>query len=205
MIGDHIRALKGGRWEHGIDCGDQTVIHLRDDPGVAPGERVRRTYRPEFLAGAEAVEVVTHRERVYAARQVVARAFSRALDASLAAMFSDSGAFAAWCKTGRLPVARSDAAGPPPGPASRAPAPARRASAARSTRAGARARPVRKAVRAKAAPSKAAAKKRPAPKKKPPAARKAPARAARKSAGRKSAGARKTAQRRPVTRKGKRK
>jgi hypothetical protein len=101
MLGDHIRALRGGRWNHAIDCGDATVIHVA--PEAPTCERVRRTYRPEFEAGADAVEVVTHRERVYSPRAVVARAFSPFRDPALSGMFLDSEAFAAWCKTGRLP------------------------------------------------------------------------------------------------------
>jgi hypothetical protein len=99
MLGEHIRALKRGRWNHAIDCGDETVIHLADD-GSAPFS-IRRSYRPEFVSGAEVVEVVTHRERTFPANEVVARAYSRIADPTLAAMFRNSEAFAAWCTTGR--------------------------------------------------------------------------------------------------------
>jgi hypothetical protein len=99
MVGEHIRALKGGRWVHAIDCGDETVLHLVED--TAP-RRVRRAYRPEFVAGAESVESVTHRERTFPPKEVVRRAYSRASDPTLAAMFGDSEAFAEWCTTGRL-------------------------------------------------------------------------------------------------------
>lgn len=103
MVGEHIRTRKGGRWNHAIECGDETVIHLPDGvPGMA---RVRRSYRPEFVSGAEAVEVVTHRERTFPASEVVARAYSRIADPALAAMFPDSEAFADWCATGRIPAA----------------------------------------------------------------------------------------------------
>lgn len=100
MVGEHIRTLREGRWNHAIDCGDETVIHLAQGDG-AP--RLCRRYRPEFVAGAEAVETVTHRERTFPPGEVVARAYSRFADPSLAAMFRDSEAFAAWCETGRLP------------------------------------------------------------------------------------------------------
>jgi hypothetical protein len=106
MVGEHIRALKGGRWVHAIDCGDETVLHLAEDS--AP-PRVRRAYRPEFVAGAESVEHVTHRERTFPPREVVRRAYSRAADPTLAQMFHDSEAFAGWCTTGRLSVPRNDA------------------------------------------------------------------------------------------------
>jgi hypothetical protein len=102
MIGDHIRARKGGRWTHAIDCGDKTVIFLREDEGVAPADRILRSYRPTFEAEADAVEVVTHRERVFPPRQVVARAYSRTQNPALATVFGDSEAFAEWCKTGRV-------------------------------------------------------------------------------------------------------
>jgi hypothetical protein len=102
MQGEHIRVLKGGRWLHAIDCGDETVLQLVES---APPPRVRRAYRPEFVAGAEAVEVVTHRERTFPAKEVVRRGYSRASDPALAVMFQDSEAFAEWCKTGRIPGA----------------------------------------------------------------------------------------------------
>jgi hypothetical protein len=108
MVGEHIRALRSGRWEHAIDCGDETVIHLAD--GEAAPARVRRSYRPEFVTGAAAVEVVRHRERTFPAGEVVARAYSRIADAGLAAMFRDSEAFAEWCVTGRLPLAAPNVA-----------------------------------------------------------------------------------------------
>ena len=99
MVGEHIRALRRGRWMHAIDCGDETVIHLADDGSPSA---VRRSYRPEFVSGAETVEVVRHRERTFPADEVVARAYSRIADPALAAMFGDSESFAEWCATGRL-------------------------------------------------------------------------------------------------------
>jgi hypothetical protein len=37
MLGDHIRALKDGRWLHGIDLGDQRVLYLAEAPGREAG------------------------------------------------------------------------------------------------------------------------------------------------------------------------
>ncbi|HTN52815.1 MAG TPA: hypothetical protein VML50_10470 [Anaeromyxobacter sp.] len=174
MVGDHIRARKGGRWQHGIDCGDQTVIHLVTDAGV-PGSRFRRSFRPEFLAGSEAVEVVTHRERVYPPRQVVARAFSRNRDSALSAMFRDSEQFALWCKIGQ--VFQAPAAAEPGAPAAKArpagaggvgrkaarPA-ARKAAPMKAARKAARPKPARRAPRkaAKAKPARGRTAKKPA-------------------------------------------
>jgi len=207
MLGDHIRALKGGTWLHGIDLGDQRVLHLAEDPGLAPGDRLRRVYKPEFTAGAARVELVVHRERTYPARAVVARAWSRFMDPSVVAMFRDSEAFAAWCKIGRLPevapangvpvkvaAAPRAAARPAPKAAPRAkpaPAPAKAAkAAAKKPAAKAKARPAARAAPKKAAArkppaKKAAVKKKSAVKSKParkPAPKKAPIRAKAKPA-----------------------
>ncbi len=150
MVGEHIRALKGGRWVHGIDCGDQTVLHLAEQESP---RRVRRVYRPEFVSGAESVERVTHRERTFAPREVVRRAYSRAADPALAAMFGDSEAFAAWCTTGRLVEPRNVAlAAPSPTAAAPAAPPAARSAPRREKRRTARPKAARpkKAVARKA-------------------------------------------------------
>lgn len=181
MQGEHIRALKSGRWYHAVDCGDETVLHLVDEPGP---RRVRRSYRPDFVAGAEQVETVVHREPTYPAKEIVARGYSRAADPALAIMFGDSEAFAEWCATGRLPpgatapvAATAAAAG-----ARAKPAGARAARPATAGKPAKRARPAGRASRA-ATPKRARKGQRIAAKK---PARKAKVRA-RSSAPRKAA------------------
>jgi hypothetical protein len=200
MVGEHIRILKDGRWIHAVDCGDETVLHLSEE---SPPPRVRRAYRPEFVAGASTVEVVTHRERTFPAKEIVKRAYSRASDPALASMFRDSEAFVEWCATGRLsgprnvalPVdaaaaaAAAPAAKPPPPPkavakAAAKPAPAPKAKAPKA------AKPVVRAA-AKAAPKKAKPKR--AAKAARPAARAKAKAAPRKPAARKAAPARRGA------------
>jgi hypothetical protein len=193
MLGDHIRALKDGRWLHGIDLGDQRVLFLVETPGLAPGDRLRRVYRPEFTAGSSKVELVVHREPAYPAKAVVARAWSRFMDPSVVAMFKDSEAFAAWCKIGRIPEApvpdgaaapparsavprRAEAAGPPPAPTPK-PTPAKQARPVRRPSPSKPAKKVATKPAAKKAPARKAAKKRPTPK---------PRKATRKSAPRKA-------------------
>jgi hypothetical protein len=95
--GDHIRILKDGEWQHAIDLGDRTVIHFAAQGGVM------RSRLDSLSAGAQKVEVVTHPERVYAPKMVVARAFSRFSDSAFGSMFGDSEAFAVWCKSGGRP------------------------------------------------------------------------------------------------------
>ena len=167
MLGDHIRALKDGRWLHGIDLGDQRVLYLVETPGLAPGDRLRRVYRPEFTAGSSKVELVVHREPAYPAKAVVARAWSRFMDPSVLAMFRDSEAFAAWCKIGRTPEAPPPDAGPARSAPAAPPAPAkiaaeRTAGKVPAARKAAPAKPAaRKAAPRKAAPRKAAPRKTP--------------------------------------------
>jgi len=208
MIGDHIRARKGGGWDHAIDCGDQTVIHLVADSSVPSSDRVRRSYRPVFLSGADRVEVVTHRERVFAPRQVVARAYSRARETALAGMFRDASEFASWCKTGRVngavheepavaafPPVRPVAARPPaakPRVAAKAAAPAKmRTTATAKTgptataKVRASAKPTAKTQATKA--SKAAPKKKAAPARAAKAKRAVPRRTPSKAAPRRAA------------------
>ncbi len=186
MVGQHIRVLKDGRWIHAVDCGDETVLHLAEE---APPPRVRRAYRPEFVAGADAVEIVTHRERTFPPKEIVKRAYSRASDPVLASMFRDSEAFVEWCATGRLSGPRNvavelgGAAAPaPPKPA--APTPAKKPAPAKGAQAKGKAGLAAKA-KAKAGPArraKAAGKRTASRAKAKAPARKAPARRAKKPA-----------------------
>ena len=185
MVGEHIRALKGGRWVHAIDCGDETVLHLVEE---APPPRVRRAYRPEFVAGSDAVEVVTHRERTFAPKEVVRRAYSRASDPALAAMFHDSESFVEWCTTGRLSAARNVAVEVP----GIAPAQPKPPSALKNGKPAGTAKPAVRAKAAARAPARKAAAKKPAP-------RKAAKKAAVKAKGKAKAPARKAA-RKPAKR-----
>jgi hypothetical protein len=205
MLGDHIRALKGDRWLHGIDLGDQRILFLDESPGLPPADRLRRVYRPEFTAGASKVELVVHREPAYPAKAVVARAWSRFMDPSVVAMFRDSEAFAAWCKIGRLPEAT--AAAPPPATpmaARAAAAAARRApqpAPVRGTPARAAKVPARKGAARRSAAKRPAAR-RPTRRAAKAAARMAPARkAAGKKGPAKKAPAKKTPAKRPAARK----
>jgi hypothetical protein len=161
--GDHIRVRRAGGFLHGIDVGDRTVIAF--EAGSGP----RRVLLARFSAGARP-EVVTHTERVYAPKQVVARAFSRFSEGAYATMFPDSEAFAVWCKAGRpagaaLPplVFPAAPAGAAPAalakaakPAARNAAPAKVAAQVKA-KAGIKAK-ARAPVKAKAAPTKPAAK-----------------------------------------------
>jgi len=195
--GDHIRISRDGLVEHAIDVGDRTVIHF------APGSGVKRSRLTELAPNGARVDVVTHAERVYPAKQVVARAFSRFSESAYAAMFSDSEAFAVWCKTGQVPPRAS---GPTAGAVT---APGTQRALAAATTAVSAAKSVKKIARAakqavktvagraqEARPAKAAAKTKRAPARKAPA-RRAAAKSARPQA-RSAKPARKPAPARPA-------
>jgi hypothetical protein len=150
MAGDHIRIQQSSGSQHGIDVGDRTAIVF--DHGVGP-----RRVRLEPLPDGARVEVVTHIERVYAPKQVVARAFSRFSEAAFAAMFADSEAFAVWCKTGRPAPTSFTSPAPAISGELRAPGEPRAPAEARVRKAKAKAKP--KAAKKPASPPKATRKK----------------------------------------------
>jgi hypothetical protein len=158
--GDHLRARRGAVWDHAVDLGDRTVIRF------VPGRGLERTGYAGFTDGAEEVEVVVHRERVYRPPLVVARAFSRMAETAYAAMFSSPEQFAVWCKSGSLPPA-------PPGATATArsrSAPRGKARPARKSARRGKARPARKPVRrGKARPARKAAPRKARPVRKAPA------------------------------------
>lgn len=159
-LGDHIRTIANGRIDHAIDCGDRTVIHLVPAAGGAGRAEVRRSRLSDFTESAERVEVVTHSQRGYPPRMVVARAFSRLGDSAAWAMFRSAEHFATWCFNGQAPAAGAGPVTPEPlAQPARVPGRARKA-----PKAGSKARPAKK----RASPRKVPARK--------PARRKAPAR-----------------------------
>jgi hypothetical protein len=163
-LGDHIRTFANGRFDHAIDCGDLTVIHLFPLPDEAGRAEVRRSRLSDFTTGAERVEVVGYPARGYPPRMVVARAFSRLGASAAEAMFPSPEHFATWCVNGQVPAH-------PSGPVAPALSPDPRP--ARPTRGAPPRKPSKKrAARRKAGPRR-------------PARRKAPARAKVKRPGRK--------------------
>ena len=203
-LGEHLRILIGGRFDHAVDCGDRTVLHLafteeRGRPAV------KRSLLQDFTSGAERVEVLRAGVRTYPPKMVVSRAFSKLGDSNAWAMFPTPEHFVAWCLTGQPPVLPPEAGAAPAAPVAAEPAPG--TALARVPRALPPAeekvapRAPRPAARKKAPPAKAAPKKakaRPAKRAKPAAkpkpakkaARKAPKKGARKAPAKKSAGKR---------------
>jgi len=172
--GEHLRISIGGRFDHAVDCGDRTVLHLALPPnGRLPA--VKRSLLADFTYGAERVEVVRHAERTHPPKMVVSRAFSKLGDSAAWAMFPSPEHFVVWCLTGQAPIAHPEpeAAAAPAEVAPAAPVAAKPAGKAAPARAPAKAGAKPKA-KVKAAPRAAAkAAKKPARKaaKKPQAAK----------------------------------
>ena len=154
-LGDHIRTFANGRFDHAIDCGDLTVIHLVPLPGEAGRAEVRRSRLSDFTRGAERVEVVGYPARGHPPRMVVARAFSRLGGSAAEAMFPTPEHFATWCVSGQVPALPLAPAAPAP-PTAPVPRPARPARGAPPRK------PKKRAARRKAAPRRPARRKAPA-------------------------------------------
>jgi hypothetical protein len=105
--GDHIKVHRPGRFysHHGIDMGDNTVIHYTEW-GVLKrkkgGPKVRRTSLEEFLKGGrrrlvshKAARCLTIEETCIRAEQAMERKKHYHL------MFNNCEHFASYCKTGR--------------------------------------------------------------------------------------------------------
>lgn len=89
-----LRVREGDYWHHGIDCGDDTVIHF---VGGKYGT-IRRTSMVRFL-GRRRARTVYHRHS-YPADEVVKRAESRLGQRGYNLIFNNCEHFTRWCKTG---------------------------------------------------------------------------------------------------------
>lgn len=96
--GDHIYVDRGGYEHHGIDLGDETVIHYYAPNGTKSDSLVRLTTLDTFAKGG-AVEI-----RAYGIRPdpgaVVARARSMLGQSGYDLVFNNCEHFATWCVTG---------------------------------------------------------------------------------------------------------
>jgi hypothetical protein len=99
--GDHIRVNRGLYWHHGIDLGDDTVIHAAGEPGRRKiGAIVRCTSMGEFLRGGRAVRVEAFGS--LPVEEVVQRARRALGQGGYSLLFNNCEHFAYWCQTGQL-------------------------------------------------------------------------------------------------------
>ena len=97
--GDHIYVSRGLYTHHGIDAGDDTVIHFTGEPGSKRNAAIARSAMGDFLQGAEC------KVRRYGKRDDVdttmARAESQLGATSYHLVANNCEHFATWCCTGR--------------------------------------------------------------------------------------------------------
>ena len=96
--GDHIKVRRKLYTHHGIDLGDERVIHLPAEPGRLADTRIQITSLRNFLRGGE-LKVVRHEEGL-PADEVVARAASRLDESGYHLLFNNCEHFARWCACG---------------------------------------------------------------------------------------------------------
>lgn len=100
MRGDQIYVMQpllnldGMYQHHGIDCGDETVIHYRKGT-----ETVERTSLEVFRLGQDVIHVKPY-DTCYLPEAVVHRAESRLGEQRYNLVFNNCEHFATWCKTG---------------------------------------------------------------------------------------------------------
>ena len=87
--------LEGLYQHHGIDCGDDTVIHYRK-----PSETIERTSLKTFSQGNPVYMVEYGKGFGYIADAVVEKAESRLGEEEYNLLFNNCEHFASWCKTG---------------------------------------------------------------------------------------------------------
>lgn len=97
--GDHIYVHRLGYTHHGIDCGDERVIHYTGEVGQKTDAAVRRTLIKKFAAGAE-IKVRPYGD-CDSIEVTISRAESRLHEKSYNLFFNNCEHFATWCKTGK--------------------------------------------------------------------------------------------------------
>lgn len=100
--GEHIKVKRSGGLysHHGIDMGDDTVIHFSGEPFRRKHARICRVGLEEFQSGGQ-LELVRHRDvgRTLAA---AAEAAESCLSGRTYCLWSNNCEhFASWCRTGR--------------------------------------------------------------------------------------------------------
>jgi hypothetical protein len=96
--GDHIKVFRGGYEHHGIDVGDNKVVHFTGEPGRKSMAEVKETTREEFADGGN-VEVVASTRGV-SADEVANRARQRIGEKDYNLVLNNCEHFAQQCRNG---------------------------------------------------------------------------------------------------------
>lgn len=99
--GDHIKVkrIQGLYYHHGIDIGNNTVIHYTGEPGKKSDASIKRTSMEEFLNGGE-FEIVRYSECLDN-ETVILRAAQLVGERNYDIFFNNCEHFATYCKLGK--------------------------------------------------------------------------------------------------------
>jgi hypothetical protein len=98
--GDHIKVHRPAYWHHGIDIGDQTVIHFTGEISQKADAEIKRTSLKEFLDRGKLT--VVEYAKCFEPDEVIRRAFSCIGDREYNLLLNNCEHFACWCKTGNF-------------------------------------------------------------------------------------------------------
>lgn len=98
-LGDHLYVRRKGYAHHGVDVGEDEVIHFTGEPGSKAGALIQRSTLAEF-AGSGRVEIRPY-ERALPPHEVVARAESKLGESGYNLFNNNCEHFARWCITGK--------------------------------------------------------------------------------------------------------
>ncbi len=97
---DHLRVFRGPYWHHGIDIGDDSVVHYRGVISEKENAKVIKTSLEDFLLGAKLEIVEYNLDQCYPPEAVVSRALSKLGETKYSLVSNNCEHFARWCKTG---------------------------------------------------------------------------------------------------------
>lgn len=99
--GDHIRVYRGGYYHHGIDIGDDTVVHFTGEPFKKTEAMIKRTSLIEFLNKDSDYEIVVYPPGVSMhPDQVITTAIHHIGQSGYKLFSNNCEHFACFCKTG---------------------------------------------------------------------------------------------------------
>jgi hypothetical protein len=96
--GDHIKVNRGMYYHHGIDLGDDTVIHYTGEPGKKSNASVKRTSMSEFLNGGT-YEIVKYSKSLDKEATIL-KAYKLVGEKNYNLFFNNCEHFATYCKLG---------------------------------------------------------------------------------------------------------
>lgn len=98
--GDHLRVYRGYYWHHGIDLGDDEVMHFDGEPKAKSDARICRTSLQEFIGNSDTIEELDRKCYTAHPDVVVKRAYRLEGSSDYNLLANNCEHFALYCKTG---------------------------------------------------------------------------------------------------------